>query len=283
MNKRPVKVAVISDVHLGTYGCHAEELNKYLKSISPEILVINGDFIDGWQLSKSYFPDSHWRVIKRIINMMMKGTKVYYLTGNHDEVMRKFSGLQLENFHLEDKLIMELDGKTCWFFHGDVFDVTMRHSKWLAKIGGKGYDMLILLNRAVNVLLQKLGREKISLSKRVKDKVKAAVKHISDFERTAAEIAVKSNYDYVVCGHIHEPMIKEYAFNFGNAIYLNSGDWIENLSALEYNCGKWDLVYYKNLSFAEETEMEISVSELSTDIIELQSAYIQLRQVSKAV
>ena len=109
MQKRQVEVAVISDVHLGTYGCHAEELNRYLKSIKPRILIINGDFIDIWQLSKFYFPDSHWRVIQRIIKMMMNGTQVYYLTGNHDEMLRKFSGAQLENFHLEDKLVLELE------------------------------------------------------------------------------------------------------------------------------------------------------------------------------
>ena len=150
MEKRKVKVAVISDVHLGTFGCHAGELNKYLKSISPEILIINGDFIDIWQLSKFYFPDSHWRVIKRIIKMMMNGTQVYYLTGNHDEMLRKFSGAQLDNFHLEDKLVLELDGKRFWFFHGDVFDVTMQHGKWLAKLGAVGYDTLIHINSFAN-------------------------------------------------------------------------------------------------------------------------------------
>ncbi|MDW8419322.1 MAG: UDP-2,3-diacylglucosamine diphosphatase [Chitinophagales bacterium] len=281
MNKREVKLAVISDVHLGTYGCHAAELNRYLKSIRPEILVINGDFIDGWQLSKTYFPETHWKVIKRIINLMMDGTQVYYLTGNHDEVLRKFSGLQLANFHLEDKLVLNIDGKTCWFFHGDVFDITMRHSKWLAKIGSKGYDLLILLNRAVNLFLEKTGREKISLSKKVKDKVKAAVKHISHFERTAAEISVHNRYDYVICGHIHEPVMKEYAFTTGNTVYLNSGDWVENLTALEYNHGKWELVYYKNLHLDDDTDADLSIHQPSADIVELQSAFIRITEISK--
>lgn len=282
MNKRDVKVAVISDVHLGTYGCHAEELNKYLKSINPEILIINGDFIDIWQLSKFYFPDEHWNVLKRIIKMMMNGTQVYYLTGNHDELLRRFSGAQLDNFHLEDKLVLELDGKKCWFFHGDVFDVTMRHSKWLAKIGGLGYDLLILINRFTNHLLQKLGHEKISLSKRVKDSVKAAVKHISDFEKTAAEIAVQNNYDYVVCGHIHEPVMKEFAFNYGNTVYLNSGDWIENLTALEYQNGRWNLVWFHELTLHAEQDFEATVRELSVDIIELQTTYIRHRTTVKS-
>jgi UDP-2,3-diacylglucosamine pyrophosphatase LpxH len=278
MDKRKIRIAVISDVHLGTFGCHADELNRYLKSISPEILIINGDFIDIWQLSKFYFPDSHWRVIKRIIKMMMNGTQVYYLTGNHDELLRKFSGAELDNFHLEDKLVLELDGKTCWFFHGDVFDVTMRHSKWLVKIGGHGYDFLILLNRFANMVLQKFDKEKISFSKRVKDSVKAASRHVCDFEETAAEIAIQNNYDYVICGHIHEPVQKKYERAAGSLEYLNSGDWIENLTALEYEAGEWKLVYYKQLVFEVEFDAEISVRELSNDIVELQSTFIKHKQ-----
>ncbi|HWB63583.1 MAG TPA: UDP-2,3-diacylglucosamine diphosphatase [Chitinophagales bacterium] len=277
--KRNIKVAVISDVHLGTYGCHATELNKYLKSIDPEVLIINGDFIDIWQLSKFYFPDSHWRVIQRVIKMMMHGTRVYYLTGNHDEMLRKFSGFQLDNLCLEDKLVLTIGGQKHWFFHGDVFDVTMRHSKWLAKIGGLGYDFLILINRAVNLLLQKMGREKISLSKRVKDSVKAAVKHISNFEQTAAEIAIQNNYSHVICGHIHEPVIRAYETQHCTVQYLNSGDWIENLTALEYNDG-WSLVHYKDLGLEGEKEEETIVRQLSPDILAMQDAFEKHRQLT---
>ena len=279
MEKRKIKVAVISDVHLGTYGCHAEELNQYLKGIDPEVLIINGDFIDIWQLSKFYFPDAHWRVIQRVIKMMMHGTQVYYLTGNHDEMLRKFSGFRLDNLHLEDKLVLSIDGAKHWFFHGDVFDVTMRHSKWLAKTGGAGYDMLILLNRAVNLVLHKLGREKISLSKKVKDSVKAAVKHISNFEQTAADIAVENGYNYVVCGHIHEPSQKDYSNEQGSVQYLNSGDWIENLTSLEYT-DQWNLVYFKDLTVVDEKDEETIVRKLSPDIIAMQDAFEKHRKVA---
>ena len=280
--KRKIKIAVISDVHLGTYGCHAEELNQYLKSIDPEILIINGDFIDIWQLSKFYFPDSHWRVLQRVIKMMMHGTRVYYLTGNHDEMLRKFSGFQLDNLHLEDKLVLSINGEKHWFFHGDVFDVTMRHSKWLAKIGGAGYDMLILFNRFVNLVLHKMGKEKISLSKKVKDSVKAAVKHISNFEQTAADIAMQNNYDHVICGHIHEPVVKDFTNGERSVQYLNSGDWIENLSCLEYN-EEWKLVYYKDLAINEEKDEETIVRQLSPDIIALQDAFEKHRQETAKV
>ncbi len=275
MAKRKVKVAVISDTHLGTYGCHAKELQTYLKSIEPEILIINGDFIDIWNLSKYYFPKSHVKVLQTILKMMSKGTQIYYITGNHDEMLRKYSGMCLGNFTLDDKLVLDLDGKKHWFFHGDVFDISMRHSKWIAKLGGSGYDLLILINRLVNQMLIRLGREKISLSKRVKDSVKLAVKHISNFEQTAADIAIESGYDCVVMGHIHEPVMKTYINANGMVQYLNSGDWIENLTSLEYNNGEWNLVRYHELKLADEetfaTEQEETVS---MEFEQLQAIYV---------
>jgi UDP-2,3-diacylglucosamine pyrophosphatase LpxH len=268
MAKRKVKVVVISDVHLGTYGCHAQELNQYLKSLDVELLIINGDFIDIWQLSKSYFPAAHTKVLQRIMKMLANGTKVVYLTGNHDEMLRKYSGMQLGNLSVEDKLLIDIDGKRHWFFHGDVFDVSMQHSKWLAKLGGQGYDLLILLNRGINHILHKMGRERISLSKKVKDSVKGAVKFISDFEQTAGTIAIDNGYDYVVCGHIHEPVMRDISNVKGTVTYLNSGDWIENLTSLEYNDGKWSLVHFHDLEFAANQEDDLQ--DQNPSIIHLQ-------------
>ena len=125
-----------------------------------------------------------------------------------------------------------------------------------------------------------MGREKISLSKRVKDSVKAAVKHISNFEKTAAEIAIQNEYSHVICGHIHEPVMKKYVGATGTVQYLNSGDWIENLTALEYNNETWSLVRYNELSLDKGHELETSTREISTDIIELQSAFIKHRKVA---
>ncbi|MHC2991742.1 phosphoesterase [Pontibacter sp. HJ8] len=244
--KRKVEVAVISDVHLGTYGCHSKELLAYLKSIQPETLILNGDIIDIWQFSKSYWPASHMRVIKHLMGLIAKGTKVYYITGNHDEMLRKFVGFQLGSFQVVNKLVLELDGKRAWMFHGDVFDVTMQHSKWLAKLGAHGYDLLILLNRVVNFFCLKLEREKVQLSRNIKNRVKSAVKFINDFEKTASDIAISKGYDYVVCGHIHQPELREIQNEEGSVTYLNSGDWIENLTALEYNSGEWSLYKYKD-------------------------------------
>lgn len=255
MKKRKVEVVVISDTHLGTFGCHAKELLNYLTSIKPKILVLNGDFIDIWQFRKSYFPKTHLKVIHRIINMASKGTKVYYITGNHDEFLRKFSDTKMGNFQILDKLVLELDEKKAWIFHGDVFDVSVQHSKWIAKLGGLGYDYLILLNRLVNWCLLKMGREPYSFSKKIKASVKKAVKHISDFENTATELAIEKQYDYVICGHIHEPKMIEKANKNGSTLYLNSGDWVENLTALEYNKKRWKLYRYKDINYTEEEDL----------------------------
>jgi UDP-2,3-diacylglucosamine pyrophosphatase LpxH len=148
------------------------------------------------------------------------------------------------NLHLSDKLVLTLQDKKAWFFHGDIFDVTMKHSKWLAKLGGKGYDLLIVINRAINFLLTKMGRERISFSKKIKNSVKEAIKFISDFEQTATDLAISNGYDYVICGHIHQPVIKEYWNDEGSVIYLNSGDWVENLTCLEYFKGDWKLIQF---------------------------------------
>ncbi|MEP2772017.1 MAG: UDP-2,3-diacylglucosamine diphosphatase [Fulvivirga sp.] len=237
--KRPVELVIISDVHLGTYGCHAEDLLRYLKSIKPKKLILNGDIIDMWQFSKRYWPKSHMQIVKHITGLLTKGTEVVYIAGNHDEMLRKFVGFNLGSFSIENKAVLNLDGKKVWIFHGDVFDVTMQHSKWLAKLGAIGYDTLILLNTLVNFLLKVVGKSKISLSKRIKDSVKSAIKFINDFETTAADIAISNDYDYVVCGHIHHPQMRNIATEKGEVMYLNSGDWVENLTALEYNNKEW--------------------------------------------
>ena len=225
----------MSDLHLGTYGCHAKEIVNYLKSISPQILILNGDIIDGWQFSKRYFPAAHLQVIKEIISLLSTGTRVIYITGNHDEMLRRYSDIELGNFHLCDKLVIEFNGKKTWIFHGDVFDVTTKGSaKILAKFGGQGYDLLILINRSVNWCLKLMKREKMSFSKKIKNSVKKAVKWIGDFEQTAAELAIEKKYDYIICGHIHQPQKRIIETKNGKVMYLNSGDWIENLTSLEY-------------------------------------------------
>lgn len=242
--KREVEIVVLSDVHLGTRGCRAKELYKYLKTIKPEILVLNGDIVDFWQFSKRYWPNSHMKVIKQIITLASKGTKTYYITGNHDETLRKFAGMKIGNLKVVNKLVLDVDGINVWFFHGDVFDVIMQYSKWIAKIGAMGYDGLIILNNFINTICRFFGRERVSLSKKIKDNIKSAVKYINKFEETAACVAQRKGYDCIVCGHIHQPDIREIDINGKPIKYLNAGDWIENLTALEYNKKQWSLFFY---------------------------------------
>jgi UDP-2,3-diacylglucosamine pyrophosphatase LpxH len=241
VKKRDVDIVIISDVHLGAFGCHAKELLQYLRSINPKMLILNGDIIDIWQFRKAYFPKSHLMVIRHLTGLIAKNTKVIYITGNHDELMRKFVKFNLGSFKLVNKLLIDLHGKKTWIFHGDVFDITMQYSKWLAKLGSFGYDLLILINSFVNFILASLGSEKISFSKRVKHSVKRAVSYINKFEETAAGIAISKGYSHVICGHIHQPEMRKITNSHGEVMYMNSGDWVENLSSLEYNDGVWKI------------------------------------------
>ena len=255
--KRRVEVLVISDIHLGTFGCHAKELLCYLKSVKPDQVVLNGDIIDMWQFKKWYWPQSHMKVLQHILKWAIKGVPVTYLTGNHDEMLRQFPDLQFGSLRVQDKLLLELDGNKTWIFHGDVFDASIQYSKFIAKLGGQGYDLLILINKALNWISESVGQGRISLSKRVKNSVKQAVKFVSDFENTAAELAIDNGYQAVICGHIHQPANRMFENEKGSVRYLNSGDWIENLTALEYNAGEWAVFTYPKadaLLSAEDSE-----------------------------
>lgn len=271
--KRDVDLVIISDVHLGTYGCHSEELLKYLKSIRPKRLILNGDIIDMWQFSKRYWPKSHMQVVKHVTGLLSKGVRVTYLTGNHDEMLRKFAGFKLGNFQIANKQVIQLNGKAAWIFHGDVFDVTMQYSKWLARLGAVGYDLLIHLNTFVNFILRLFGRGKISLSKKIKDSVKQAVSFINDFEKTAAGIAIENGFQYVVCGHIHHPEMKTISNEKGEVVYLNSGDWVENLTSLEYDKGAWRIYRYQDDPVAQSIKIskrfrnELDNDEIFKDLV----------------
>ena len=251
MSLRKVELVVISDVHLGTFGCRADELLKYLKSIDPQCVILNGDIIDIWQFNKRYWPKSHMKVVKHLLKWIVEGKKIFYITGNHDEMLRKFKNFSVGNFKIVNKVVLNLKGGKAWFFHGDVFDVTMQYSKFLTKLGGIGYDILILINSSINFLLVKFGYNRLSLSKTIKKSVKTAVKYINQFEKIAVDVAASNRFKYVVCGHIHQPNIEVYNHNGREIIYLNSGDWIENLTALEYNKGAWKIQYHDPYQYPE--------------------------------
>lgn len=264
---------MISDVHLGTYGCKAKELGRYLSTIDPAILILNGDIIDIWQFSKKYWPGSHTQVIKQVMSMLSRGVKVYYITGNHDEMMRRFEHFSLGDFHIENKLVLHHEnGAQSWIFHGDVFDVTMKYAKWLARLGSVGYDMLIHINSFINFFSRKMGKGNVSLSKKIKQSVKSAVKFINAFEETAAELAIGKGYTNVICGHIHQPCKRKIETEKGEVNYLNSGDWVENLTALECTKSEWSIYHYYT---------DPVVNELSESFYLDEAAYLHTTELFK--
>lgn len=218
-------------------------------------MVLNGDIIDLWNFSK--FKKTHVQVIRHILKIAQKGTQVHYITGNHDDALRKYSGADLGNITLDDKLILDLDGEKTWIFHGDVFDhSTKGWIKILAKLGGKGYDILIWNNRMINQLLKFFNIGPISFSKKIKSSVKKAVKWISDFEMTAAELAIEHGFSTVICGHIHQPQSRIIETKKGKVKYLNSGDWVENCTSLEYKNGDWSLYQFEE-SVVQQEEIDV--------------------------
>jgi len=274
MQRKDLQVCVMSDLHLGTFGCHANEIVRYLKGINPKILVLNGDIIDIWQFRKKYFPPAHMQVIREILKFMESGTMVYYITGNHDEALRKYSGTRLGNLLLDDKLVLDLDGKKTWIFHGDVFDSTTKGSaKIIAKLGGQGYDFLIWMNHWLNKLLTFFGKDKMSFSKKIKNSVKKAVSWIGDFEQTAGELAIDKGFDYVICGHIHQPQQRTITNEKGSVIYLNSGDWIENLTSLEYDKGEWNIHQFETLKTQINYNKEYQRTPKVPDVLTEQVAF----------
>lgn len=236
MEKRIVDVVVLSDVHLGTYACRARELLIYLRSISPRLLILNGDIIDGWQFSKHYFPPEHIQVIQEVLSFLSKGTRVIYITGNHDEALRRYADMQVGNFQLADKALIEINGSVTWVFHGDVFDHTSRNpARMVSRLGSNGYAVLLGFNKMINRISRFFGREKISFAKSVMKQFNKRFVKIENFEELVAGLAIEKKYDCVICGHIHEPKKRTITNEKGSVMYLNSGDWVEHLSTLEYH------------------------------------------------
>lgn len=248
--KRKLDILVLSDLHLGTIGCHADEVRNYLKSVQPDMLVLNGDIIDMWQFNKNNFPQSHINVLRQILKMASKGTKVFYLSGNHDDPLRQFGEMAFGAIHFRETLFLKTDGKSALIFHGDVFDTTVSASmRTLAILGGKGYNFLIRLNRTINRIRHGLGYAPVSFSARIKKSVKQASKRINDFENKAVAYAMKNNCDWVICGHTHQAEIRKIEQKGQSITYMNSGDWVESLTALEYTKGNWSIFKYDPIDF----------------------------------
>lgn len=239
------KTIVVSDLHLGANSSKAKEVVRFLKSNSCDTLILNGDIIDAWQLKRSgRWRKRHSKFFKLVLNYVSKRKcKVIYLRGNHDDFLDEVIPFELGNFSIKKQHIIESNQKRYFVIHGDLFDSITKNMRWLAKLGDIGYTFLLWINRHYNSYRTKRGLPYYSLSQTIKAKVKSAVSFISSYENELAKVAKDRSCQGIICGHIHQPANKM----IGDIHYLNSGDWVETLSALvETTEGEWKLIYYKD-------------------------------------
>ncbi len=237
------KTIVISDVHLGSAGSKARELARFLKQNTCDLLILNGDIIDGWQLKRNgAWKRKHTRFFQRVLKMMDEyKTKVIYTRGNHDDFLDQVLPLKIGSLSIVRDYIYESLDKKYYIVHGDVFDSVTTQMKWIAKLGDIGYTFLLWINKMYNNYRLVRGLPYYSLSQKVKMKVKSAVSYISDYEQKLSELAKSKGCNGVICGHIHHPEIRI----IDGIEYLNSGDWVESFSALVEDWdGTWSIVYY---------------------------------------
>ena len=269
--KRNLDILVISDLHLGTYGSEADEVLAYLDTINANKIVINGDFVDIMLFNKRFWPSSHMKVIKYFLDLISQGKEIYYVTGNHDELMRKFLNFKIQNFKIVNQIVLDTAIGKVWIFHGDVFDFSIQ-TQWITKLAGFLYDYMIIFNSWINKkIMRPLGRKRLNFSKTIKSNVKTAVQYFANFEMKAAEVAQKNGYKYVVCGHIHTPKIESFNINGEEVIYMNSGDWLESLSSLEYVDNKWSIYMHKRTEQEykgdDDSRIEMTKKELYKDLV----------------
>ena len=228
--KRRYRSVWISDVHLGTRGCKAEMLVDFLRAIECDHLYLVGDIIDGWSLRKGWFwPDAHNEVVRRILKIAHRGTRVHLLVGNHDEVLRDYAGLSFGGVELATEAVhTTADGRRLLVTHGDAFDGVVLYARWLALLGDKAYSLLLRANILVNFARRRMGLPYWSLSACLKRRVKNAVQFVCNFEQALAREAHSRGFDGVVCGHIHWAEIR----TIGEIAYFNDGDWVESCTAL---------------------------------------------------
>jgi UDP-2,3-diacylglucosamine pyrophosphatase LpxH len=221
---------IVSDLHLGTKDSKAEEFIEFLDKHPTELLILNGDIVDGWALNRgTKWKKQHTKVISKLLKLSNK-TRIIWIRGNHDEFIQEFIGTHLGAIEIREDYKLDINNtmESYYIFHGDVIDVFITKYKWLSKIGSVGYDFALWLNRVYNTYRKWRKLPYISISQKIKNSVKVATNYVNDFETTALSMATKKGCDGVICGHIHQP-----ADRMINAKrYLNSGDWIENMSAI---------------------------------------------------
>ena len=256
MSSKPTaryKTVFISDVHLGTPDSKAKECIDFLKRIRCEKLVLNGDIIDGWHLKRKNgdsWRDAHTKFVRTVLKKMEKeDTEVIYLRGNHDDIIGRFLPFEIGGLKVANEYIHETPQGKYLVVHGDGFDAVTTKCKAVAVLGSVGYDLLLRINRLYNRWRAWRGKEYYSLSKDIKGRVKMAVGFLGRFEDQLQEFARVRHCVGVICGHVHTPNDR----TIGSVHYLNSGDWVESLTAIvEPSPGEFRVVEYKQ--FVEEAD-----------------------------
>ncbi|MBB5039455.1 UDP-2,3-diacylglucosamine diphosphatase [Prosthecobacter dejongeii] len=251
--KLRARTVFISDVHLGMPDCKAAQASHFIRNTLCDKLVLNGDIIDAWHLKRlGGWNKAHTHFIRTVLKKMEKeNTQIIYLRGNHDDILDRFIPIRLDNFLITDEHIHHTRAGDYLVVHGDGFDHVTTNHPWIAKLGGIGYNLLLRVNRAYNWYRRVRGKESFSLSRWVKLKVKSAVSFVGKYEEQLQELAKAKGCKGIICGHIHSPANKV----VGNTHYLNSGDWVESLTAiLEHDNGEFEVITYDQ--FCERTNRE---------------------------
>ena len=236
------RTIIVSDIHLGSKYSRAKEVTEFLTKNSAEIIILNGDIVDGWALKRGgVWTNEHMKCVQKLIKLSKTST-VYWVRGNHDDFLHDFIPFDFGKIMLRESVHHKgLDGNKYLVLHGDIFDIFVDKWGWLAKIGSVGYDMTLWVNKWYNKYRTYRGLPYFSLSQKIKASVKTATNFIGDFENHMITHARSLEYDGVICGHIHKAEIRD----IDGVVYMNSGDWVESNTALvETHKGKWKIINY---------------------------------------
>ena len=252
---RRYRTLFISDLHLGTKGCQSRLLLDFLRTIDADTIYLVGDIVDGWRLKSSwYWPQEHNDVVQKLLRKVRKGVRLIYIPGNHDEFLRDYLGTHFGGIEVVDSAIhVSASGERYLVIHGDLFDVVVRHARWLALLGDWAYETALRVNAHVNYLRRRLGLTYWSLSQWAKLRVKNAVNFIGDFEQALVTEAHRQAVDGIICGHIHHAVIRD----FSGLQYINCGDWVESCTAVvETFDGEFQLICWSRPSAVQKARDE---------------------------
>jgi UDP-2,3-diacylglucosamine pyrophosphatase LpxH len=244
---RRFRTLFLSDIHLGTRACQAERLLDFLRHHEASTFYLVGDIVDGWQLRTNWhWPQSHNDVVQKLLRKVRKGTRIIYVPGNHDEFLREYCGMIFGGVEIVDNAIhVCADGTRYLVLHGDLFDIVIKHARWLALLGDKAYDAAIAANMLFNRVRRRLGLKYWSLSAWAKSKVKNAVKFIGEFEEALAAEADRHGVAGIICGHIHHLALQE----ISGVRYVNCGDWVESCTAVaEHMDGRLEIIVWADVA-----------------------------------